>query len=83
MSDMGLEERTGVIEDPEDVLSLEHSDGSIPEGPLNARRGSDPPGPRPAVMYARHSGLASCSRGPARVASTVECDNVGDMGGVR
>lgn len=81
MSDMGLEERTGVIKDPEDVLSLEFSDGSIPEGPLNARRESDPPGPRPAVMYARHSGLASCSRRPARVASTTACDNVGDMGG--
>jgi hypothetical protein len=62
------------------VLSLRHCDGSIPEDPLDARRGSDPPGTRLAVLYARHIGLASCSRELARVASTAACDKVGDMG---
>lgn len=65
------------------LLSLKHFNGSVPEEPLNAPRVKDAPGTRHAAVlfvYARHSGLVSCCRGHADVASTAACDNVGDMG---
>lgn len=56
MSDTNREEFNGVRDEPKYVLSLRHFNGIVPEEPLSARRGSDPPGTRHAVLldHARH-----------------------------